>query len=271
MRAIKTRSGRKTIALATRRSNEGSFAGVTLGASSRGSARSAKATASSLEVIYRLVEMLPAEVGPQDVRDPEFRVCELPEQKVGDAQLAARSDEEVRIGQPVRVELPREEILVDLLGRDPLLPVLLEDASHRVDDFRTTPVGNRQHEDEAVIAGEVAPRGLQDLAAPFREEIHTADRAELDVIPLELLALLPKHLLQDAHEPTHLPRASVPVFEREGVEREHLDPQLDGAFDHLPHGAPARAVPHQARQPAALRPAPVSVHDDGDVRGRGKL
>src|SRR5437667_10449505 len=105
-RAIRTRSGRKTTALQRRSVNEGSFAGARSGTSAAsagtaaftaapGSARSAKSTASSLEVIDRLVEVLSPEVGPQRIRDPELGVCELPEQEIRDAQLSARPDQEI--------------------------------------------------------------------------------------------------------------------------------------------------------------------------------
>ena len=57
------------------------------------------------------------EVGPELVDEDELRVGELPEQEVRDAQLAARADQQIGIGQLGRVEVRGEDVLVDLRRR----------------------------------------------------------------------------------------------------------------------------------------------------------
>src|SRR2546422_1538537 len=133
---MSTRSGRKTTALATRRTKEGSRAeaGSRAFTPLPASARSAKAPASALEVIHGLVEVLASEIGPEHVRDPELGIGELPEEEVRDAELPARPDQEIRIRQPVRIEHAREELLVDPLGGNAVLAGLGQDAAHRVHD-----------------------------------------------------------------------------------------------------------------------------------------
>ena len=47
--------------------------------------------------------------------------------------------------------------------------------------------------------------------------------------------------------------------------REHADPGVEAALDHLPHRAHPGVVAQRPRQRAALGPAAVAVHDDRDV------
>src|SRR6266850_5491630 len=107
------------------------------------SVRAAKAAASALEVIDRLVEVFAAEVRPQGIRDPEFGVGKLPEKEIGNAKLSAGPDQQVRVGQPVGVEAPREIVLVDSRERDAALPHVFHHPADGVDDLRSSPVGER--------------------------------------------------------------------------------------------------------------------------------
>src|SRR3954454_18126010 len=65
------------------------------------------------------VEVVGAEVGPQGLRDDELRVGRLPDQEVGQAMLAAGSNDEVRIRKVGRVELLGEGRFVDRIRADP--------------------------------------------------------------------------------------------------------------------------------------------------------
>src|SRR5204863_3623581 len=59
----------------------------------------------------------------------------------------------------------------------------------------------------------------------------------------------------------------VPVLRRERVEGEEAQPRRIGGADDRAGGLDTLAVAGHARQPALGGPAPVAVHDDGDVRG----
>src|SRR2546426_3193137 len=61
--------------------------------------------------------LAPTEVWPERGREVHLRVGELPEQEVADARLAARSDEEVWIREPVGGEIAFQEVFVDLIRR----------------------------------------------------------------------------------------------------------------------------------------------------------
>ena len=60
---------------------------------------------------------------------------------------------------------------------------------------------------------------------------------------------------------------AAPIFEREGVESEARKLQAGAGFDDLAGGFHSGAVSGDAREMAALGPAAVAVHDDGEVLG----
>src|SRR5688500_9952147 len=66
----------------------------------------------------RVLELGPAEVGPERVHEDELRVGALPEQEVRKPQLARGADHEIRIGQLGRVKPGGERLLVDHAGRN---------------------------------------------------------------------------------------------------------------------------------------------------------
>src|SRR5439155_3913799 len=261
---MRTRSGRKITAVRMRAESDASRASLTAMLPSIGATET---PAPVLEVMDRLVEVLPAKVGPQGVGDPELRVRGLPEEKIRDAELPAGADQEVRVGQSVRVEAVPEELLVDLAERDSALPVRRHDPARRVHDLGPPTVREGQHEGQPGRFREEALGVAEDVAAVLRKEVDAADGPELDVVLLQLLALLEQHLLENPHEPAHLARRALPVLEREGVEREDLDLELDAPLDHLPDRAAARLMSHEAREAAPLRPSTIPIHDDRDVRG----
>ena len=58
---------------------------------------------------------------------------------------------------------------------------------------------------------------------------------------------------------------ALPVLDREGVERQHLDAQAGGPFDDVAHRVDARAVSLDTRQVTLRGPAAVAVHDHGHM------
>jgi hypothetical protein len=56
-----------------------------------------------------------------------------------------------------------------------------------------------------------------------------------------------------------------PVLAAEGIERQTVDPQrLDRAHE-FTHRLDPAPMAERARQAAALRPAAIAIHDDGDM------
>ena len=99
-----------------------------------------------------------------------------------------------------------------------------------------------------------------------RELVGAADDAELDVVLEQRAELEADVALQQHHQRVDFGARPLPVLDRKRVQREHLDAEPRRALDDVAHGVDAGAVAFDARQMALRRPAPVAVHDDGDVR-----
>src|SRR5262249_25629351 len=69
-----------------------------------------------LKVQNRFQQVAFAKVRPECGRDPNLAVSNLPEEKIGNAHLAARSNEKVRIRKTRRPQPRPQSFLVDLLG-----------------------------------------------------------------------------------------------------------------------------------------------------------
>src|SRR4029077_5420739 len=62
---------------------------------------STEASIALLKIGDRPVEIGGAEIRPQDRRDPELGIGDLPQQEVRDAHLAAGADQQIRVRHPV--------------------------------------------------------------------------------------------------------------------------------------------------------------------------
>ena len=81
----------------------------------------AEASPAARVLLERAAQVARVEVRPEPVDEDELRVRELPEHEVRDAQLAARADQQVGVGQLRRVEVLRDDVLVDLARVHPAL------------------------------------------------------------------------------------------------------------------------------------------------------
>ena len=102
-----------------------------------------------------------SEVGPQRVREEELRVRRLPQQEVAQPQLAAGSDEQVRVIRELgvgmaRLELIGEDSFVDVLRPEQLVVHLLSEVPACLDYVPPPAVADCQCQVEL----RVAPCGL---------------------------------------------------------------------------------------------------------------
>src|SRR5262245_26860298 len=207
--------------------------------------------------------MLLAEVGPERVGHPDLGVGDLPEQEVADAHLAARPDQQIGIGLAGGVEGGREPLLVQLLRSDPGG----DEPSGGLDDLGAAAVVERDVEQHAAVLRGLLLGRLQ-LAADIGGELPlAADDVETDVVLQQGVQLEPQVALEQRHQRRHLGHGALPVLDREGVEREHLDPEARRRLDDVADRFDPGAVPLDAREMPLRRPPAVAVHDDRDVSG----
>src|SRR2546425_13204126 len=69
----------------------------------------------SLVVEDGLEQVTPRDVGPEDRRDVQLGVGELPQQEIGEPAFAGRPDQKVRVAPGRRIELGANGVLVDVL------------------------------------------------------------------------------------------------------------------------------------------------------------
>ena len=148
-------------------------------------------------VLERRTQLLLAEVGPERVHEHELCVGELPEQEVRDAELARRTDEQIRIRHLRLVEVRAEALLVDLLRPD---AVLRGEPPDRLDDLRASAVVERDPQVQHVVLGGLGLEPLHPLAHVGRDAVAPADEPRADALRREIGQLAVDRLAEDLHQ-----------------------------------------------------------------------
>src|SRR5580700_2262349 len=78
-----------------------------------------------------------AEIGPQRIGKIELGVGELKQKKIGDAQFAGSTNQQVGIGKPGGRQLASDQLLVNLIGCERAVGDRTRDRSRRVHDVLT--------------------------------------------------------------------------------------------------------------------------------------
>src|SRR5688572_5777250 len=213
-------------------------------------------------VLDHAFEEVPApEVGPQVIGDPDLGVGDLPEQKVTDAHLAARPDQQIGIGLARGVEEAREPTLIEIFR----LHARLNGATRGVDDLSPAAVIERDIEQHAGILRRPM-LGIEQLGLDVgRQRVGSADDVEADVVAQQRVELQTQVALEQHHQGADLGRRPLPVFDGEGVEGEHLEAETSRGLHHVAHRIDAGAMALHARQMTLAGPAAIAVHDDGNV------
>src|SRR5258708_35055536 len=96
-----------------------------------------------------------------------------------------------------------------------------------------------------------------------------SDVFQADIIFVERLDFGFKIAAQKAHQEIDFRlRTLLPVFLREGVESQRRNSDTRRGFNRRTHGGDTGAMSGDPRHVPAPGPAPVSVHDDGDMLGK---
>ena len=205
-----------------------------------------------------------AEVGPQRFRDPDFGIGNLPQEKIADAHLAARPDQQIGIGLAGCVEELAEPAFVQIVrvhaGGDQTLGC--------VHDFRPAAVIQRDVEQQARVVRGLTDAHVELVADVGRELVLTADHPKPDVVLVERGQLQAQIALEQRHQRVDLGPRAFPVLHRKRVQRQHADAETRRRLDDIPHRIDSGTVSLDPRQVTLRRPTAVAIHDDGDVRGQ---
>src|SRR5881227_2054714 len=93
-----------------------------------------------------LEQVAPRDVGPEDRRDVQLGVGELPQQEIGEPAFTGRPDQQVRVAPGRRVELGANRVLVDVLESLDTLEHLFGEEGRRPGQLAARGVGDAQIE-----------------------------------------------------------------------------------------------------------------------------
>src|SRR4051812_45983981 len=174
--------------------------------------------------------MLTAEVGPQHIGEHELAVRQLPEEEVRDAELARRANHQVGIRHLGVIETSADGLLVDLLGRY----AFGNQRTNSVDDLSASAVVERDRQrHHPIVTGE-----LERLIHPLEDAARHAPvaptgEANAHTLLVQLVATPYEERLVELHEVADLVRRTPPVLGREGIDREPLHAELEGAVHRI--------------------------------------
>src|SRR5918993_4458326 len=208
-------------------------------------------------------ELLGGKIRPQRIRHVELCVGYLPEQEVRDAQLAAGPDHQVDLGYVGGVEVTGKGHLVDVLRRE----TVCDYPAGGVHDLGASSVVERDVDVEAVVARGKVLSLLHCFQHRGGQGFSSAPKTEPGPTLVQLGHLLAGRVKEELHERLYLTLWTRPVLGREGVEGQRLHPGASSGLQQWCEHRDTGPVAGCARKPATLRPAPVAVHDDGDVTG----
>src|SRR5258707_8402912 len=212
----------------------------------------------------RRVELLGVEVRPQRRGEIQFGIRKLPKQEIADALLAAGANEQIGFWRVVEREVRSELLLGEPLGRQRGAAHQLQQGLHQIPAAAV--VGCNRERESRIARGELlgAVREL-DHARP--EGCDVTDYLQAHLVLVQPLGFL----LQGGHEQLlegrNLFGGSAPVLRAEGEQGEVFDAPVGARTRDLTHRLDPLLVTGDAREIALFGPAPVAIHDDGDMPG----
>ena len=139
------------------------------------------------------------------------------------------------------------------------------DAAHGVDDLGPAAVVDRQAHAEARIARTQANGLVEFPHRAFGQPFAAADPGHPGIAGHDLRPLFHEVPLEQLQEKIEFLGRAFPVFAGKAIKRDLLDAQPVALFRHPADAGGALAMSFDARQAPLPGPAPVAIHDDGDV------
>src|SRR5262249_15043035 len=117
----------------------------------------------------RLRECPLVEVRPHQVEEQQLRVSSLPQKEIGEANLARRTNQEVELGQIMRLQVGSNGRLINRVGIDFTSRALLGQATSGGSDLGPRTIVKRDHEGQLLIVPRPLDSALE-LLDHFRPE-----------------------------------------------------------------------------------------------------
>ena len=211
------------------------------------------------------LEVLVLEIRPEDGADVDLRIGGLEEEEVTQPTFSRGADDEVRIRQIPCVEVAPKASVIHALEVEGSRACRFGDGFDGIDHLAAGTVVQGKREGVLRKGGGCAfdlPEALLNVLGQFLE---ASDDAEPDPVLDELFLLFGEEPVEQLHQRGDLVLGAVPVFNAEGEEGEVADAVLAGGFKGTLDGIRATPVAFDPGKAPLPRPAPVAVHDNGDM------
>src|SRR2546423_7574560 len=212
----------------------------------------------------RRVELLGVEIGPQRRGEIQFGIRKLPKQEITDALLASGANEQIRFWRVVERQMRSELLLGISLRRQRAAARELQQSLHQIPAAPI--VGSDRERKPHIVRGELLGAAREfDHARPERRDI--ADYLEAHLVLVEPLGLLLQCSHEQLLERRNLFGGPAPVLRAEGEQGQVFDAAIGACTRDPTHRLDSLLVTGDAREITLLGPAPVAIHDDGDMPG----
>ena len=227
----------------------------------------AKAPVAAGEPYKRLVEPLHGECGKQRFREVHLGIGHLPQHEVADTHLATGADEQVGVGQACGAEVGFQRRFVQQVGRH--AGVGRQPAAGGAQHVPAAAVVDGHAQGHAAVAFGQAFDFFEQLAQRLVEGADVADDLQADAARMQVAGFLAQVTQEQLGQARNFLGRAAPVLGAEGEQGEAFHAGRHAALYQGAYAPCAAGVAHHLRQAALARPAPVAVHDDGDMARHG--
>ena len=163
----------------------------------QGSTNAAKSAVTAEEIQNRLIQLLFGKIGPKRFGEIKFRICGLPQKKIGDAGIAARSDDEIGISRFRGVHRGSEIRLGDRALPRRHQPIA------SASDLIAAAVIQRDIQGQGILCGQIL-EALCFFPKLLLQNGDVSDEAVSDSVDLRIPRRLVKIPIQKMHDRIHL-------------------------------------------------------------------
>jgi hypothetical protein len=178
--------------------------------------------------------VLPGKIRPIDIAHHELAIRGLIEHEIREPLFTAGPDQQIRIGNAGRIEVRRDQLVVDALGVEPAAAHVVCNRPHGTFELAARTVIHRQIQDQTGIRGRTFLQIVKRLARALRQRLPVADDAHADVVALQFGQLALGKVDAQIEEERDLLRVAPPVLGREAVDRHDLDSEIARCLRYAP-------------------------------------
>ena len=219
-----------------------------------------------LEIYDCIEEGRLVEIGPEERREIEFAISDLPEEEIADTLLAASSDEEIGVGHRSSVKILSDSRFRDILRLADIGGDIASDTFDGIDDLPASRIAEAEVKVKTLTLGSILATLKEILIDIFGEARHITQEIDFHVISLQFGSFLTDRPTYEIHQSVDLLRGTIPIFGREGIKSQILNADIGGEFSDIMDTIDALGMPFATVAATFASPTAVAIHDDGYMR-----